>query len=54
MHGFRYRHMQNTSLNMLFADGHVEPFKIGELRRKNYYVNVKNGRVGAIPESLPR
>lgn len=42
-HGFRYRHMQNTSINMLFADGHVENFKIGTLRRRNYYVSIRVG-----------
>jgi len=31
----RFRHMQNTSLNVLFADGHCESRKIGEITYKD-------------------
>lgn len=41
MHGFRYRHLGDTSMNMLFADGHVEGIRVGELRRNQYYVSAK-------------
>lgn len=40
MHGFRYRHMQDSSLNMLFADGHVQSFKLGEIRRRDFFVSM--------------
>lgn len=40
MHGFRYRHMADTSMNMLFADGHVDAIKLGELRRSHFFVSV--------------
>ncbi len=41
MHGFRYRHQGNTSLNMLFADGHVEGIRAGEVRRHHTFVSVR-------------
>ncbi len=38
----RYRHMDNTRINVLFVDGHVESFAIGELLRRHLVVNVTN------------
>jgi prepilin-type N-terminal cleavage/methylation domain-containing protein/prepilin-type processing-associated H-X9-DG protein len=32
---FRFRHVQNTTLNGLFADGHVESRKVGEVLYKD-------------------
>jgi prepilin-type N-terminal cleavage/methylation domain-containing protein/prepilin-type processing-associated H-X9-DG protein len=40
MHGFRYRHMQDTTVNLLMGDGHVESRKLGELDRKDFYPSV--------------
>lgn len=37
----RYRHMDNTRMNVLYADGHVESKAIGELLRRDLCVNVK-------------
>lgn len=37
----RYRHMNNTSINVLYADGHVDSRKLGEIMRKELCVNFK-------------
>ena len=37
--GIRYRHDQNTSTNTLFADGHVQKFKLGEMTRRTVCMN---------------
>jgi prepilin-type processing-associated H-X9-DG protein len=34
----RTRHLKNTTANLLFADGHVAPFKTPELIRKVFCV----------------
>lgn len=41
MHGFRYRHLGNKSCNLLFGDGHVEARRLGELKRADFYPNVR-------------
>jgi prepilin-type N-terminal cleavage/methylation domain-containing protein/prepilin-type processing-associated H-X9-DG protein len=35
---FRFRHMNNTSLNALFTDGHVESKKVGEIKYRDICV----------------
>ncbi|MGD0771169.1 MAG: prepilin-type N-terminal cleavage/methylation domain-containing protein [Tepidisphaeraceae bacterium] len=42
----RFRHMNNTTCNILFADGHVSPYVIGTVTAKMLSVNV-NWPVGA-------
>ena len=37
----RYRHMDNTGINLLYVDGHVESKKIGEVMRRDMCVNWK-------------
>ena len=37
--GLRTRHVRNTTLNLLFLDGHVEPKKAADCKRKLFYVN---------------
>jgi len=36
----RFRHLNNTTCNVLFLDGHVEPFTIGTVTAKMFCVNV--------------
>ena len=31
----RFRHLNQTTANLLFSDGHVEPRKIGEVYRRD-------------------
>ncbi len=38
----RYRHRNNTSINVLYADGHVESKAIGELKRRELLFNRSN------------
>jgi prepilin-type N-terminal cleavage/methylation domain-containing protein/prepilin-type processing-associated H-X9-DG protein len=38
---FRFRHMNNTTLNALFVDGHVESRKVGEVKLKEVCTNYK-------------
>ena len=38
---FRYRHKQDTSLNALYADGHVEAREIGTVLRRDVSVCFK-------------
>jgi prepilin-type N-terminal cleavage/methylation domain-containing protein/prepilin-type processing-associated H-X9-DG protein len=35
----RFRHMQNTTANLLFADGHVEARKLGEVYYREFCIN---------------
>jgi prepilin-type processing-associated H-X9-DG protein len=37
----RFRHMQNTSLNALFVDGHVEGRKVGEVMVRDITVTYR-------------
>lgn len=37
----RYRHKENTSMNVLYVDGHVEGKAIGEFKRKELCVNLQ-------------
>ena len=39
--GMRYRHMDNTVMNVLYCDGHVEAKKIGEFKRREMCMNLK-------------
>ena len=39
---FRFRHRQNTQLNMLFVDGHAAPRLIGELTPRDIAVDLGN------------
>lgn len=41
LNGFRYRHMGNTKMNGLFADGHVESRPLGQVFWKDVCVTVK-------------
>ncbi len=36
----RFRHRDNTSINLLYADGHVESKAIGEVKRREILINV--------------
>lgn len=36
---FRFRHLNNTTLNALYADGHCESKKVGEIKYKDICVN---------------
>jgi prepilin-type N-terminal cleavage/methylation domain-containing protein/prepilin-type processing-associated H-X9-DG protein len=39
--GMRFRHNSNTSVNILFADGHCETMAIGEVTRRNMLIHFK-------------
>lgn len=41
MHGFRYRHINNTTMNALFGDGHVEAIPAGSLKRSMFYAELR-------------
>ena len=36
--GFRFRHMNNSTCNLLFGDGHCESRKMGDLLQKDFFV----------------
>jgi type II secretory pathway pseudopilin PulG len=38
----RFRHLQNTALNALCLDGHIEMRKVGTVLRKDIYTNATN------------
>ena len=40
---FRFRHMGNTTLNALYADGHVDSKKVGEIKIKDVSVKIGAG-----------
>jgi prepilin-type N-terminal cleavage/methylation domain-containing protein/prepilin-type processing-associated H-X9-DG protein len=40
-HAMRFRHLNNTSLNALFADGHAESRKLGDVKARDICVNFK-------------
>jgi prepilin-type processing-associated H-X9-DG protein len=41
LNGFRYRHINNSKMNALFGDGHVEPRSLGEVFWRDVCVDVK-------------